>query len=67
MACSYRYSCLGLPVALVYCQMKGCESRLHHVCEGESVDMQEIQIDGAEGDMCRECIDDLWMEGKFEK
>ena len=31
MVCSYRSSCLDLPVALVYFKMKGCELRLHHV------------------------------------
>ena len=47
MACSYRSSCLGLPVALVGGKMKGRESRLHHVCQGEYVDMHEIMIDGS--------------------
>ena len=67
MACSYRSSCLGLPVALVDFQMKGCESRLHHVCQGEYVTMYEIKLDGSEQKICRECIDDLRMGGKFEK
>ena len=67
MACSYRSSCLGFPVALVDCQMKGCESRLHHVCQGEYVAMHEIELDGSERKICRECIDDLRMGGKFEK
>ena len=67
MACSYRYSCLGLPVTLVDCQMKGLESCLHHVCQGEYVAMQEIELDGSERKICRECIDDLRMGGKFEK
>ena len=34
MVCSCRSSCLDLPVALVDFQMKGCESRLRHVCQG---------------------------------
>ena len=54
-------------MALVGCQMKGCESRLHHVCQGEYVAMHEIELDGSERKICRECIDDLRMEGKFEK
>ena len=67
MACSYRSSFIGLPVALVDCQMKGRESRLHHVCQGEYVDMHEIEIDGSERKIFRECIDDLRMGGKCEK
>ena len=67
MVGTYRSSCLGLPVTLVDCQMKGCESRLHHVCQGEYVDMHEIKLDGSERKICRECIDDLRMGGNFEK
>ena len=67
MACSYRSSCLGFPVALVDCQMKGCESRLHHVCQGEYVAMHDIKLDGAERKICRECVDNLRMGGKPEK
>ena len=67
MVCSYRSSCLDLPVALVDCQMKGCELRLHHGCQGEYVAMHEINLDGAEWKICRECVDDLWMGGKNEK
>ena len=54
-------------MALVDCQLKGCESRLHHVCQGEYVAMHEIKLDGSERRICRECIDDLRMGGKFEK
>ena len=67
MLCSHRSSCLGLPVALVNCQMKGWESRLHHVCQGGYVAMHEIELDGLERKICRECIYDLSMGGKFEK
>ena len=67
MACSYRSSCLGLPVALVDCHMKGCESRLHHVCQGGYVAMHDIKLDGAEWKIFRECVDDLQMGGKPEK
>ena len=35
-------------MVIVGCQMKGCESRLHHVCWGEYVAMHEINPDGAE-------------------
>ena len=54
-------------MALVDCQMKGCESRLHHVCQGEYVVMHEIDLDGAERKICREFVDDLRMAGKPEK
>ena len=57
--CSYRSSCLGLPVALVDFQMKGYELRLHHVYQGEYVAMQEIELDGLERKIFRECIDNL--------
>ena len=64
MVCSYRSSCLDLPVALVDFQMKVCESRLHHVCQGEYVAMHEIKLDRAERKICRDCVDDLRMGGK---
>ena len=67
MACSYRSSCLGFPVALVDCQIKGCESRLHHVYQGEYVAMHDIKLDRAERKICRECVDNLWIRGKPEK
>ena len=54
-------------MALVDCQMKGCESRLHHVCQGGYVAIHEIKLNGSERKICRECIDDLRMGGKFEK
>ena len=53
-------------MALVDCQMKGCESRLHHIYQGGYVAMHEIELDESEEKICRECIDDLWMGGKFE-
>ena len=67
MVCSYRSSCLDLPVALVDCQMKGYESRLNHVCQGEYVDMHAIDLDGAKRKICHNCVDDLWMGGKPKK
>ena len=67
MACSCRSSCLGLPVDLFDCQIKGCGSGLHHVCQGGYVDMHESELDGSERNICRECIDDLRMGRKFEK
>ena len=62
--CSY---CIDLPPALVDCQMQGCESRLHHVCQGEYVAMHDINIYGAGLNICQDCVDELWMGGKPEK
>ena len=67
MVCSYRSSCLELPVALVDFQMRGCELRLNHVCQGEYVAIHEIDLDGAERKICRNCVDELWMGDKPEK
>ena len=67
MVCSCRSSFPDLPVALVGCYMKGCELRLHHVCQGGYVDMHEIDLDGAERKICRDCVDKLWMGGKPDK
>ena len=67
MVCSCRSSCLDLPVALVDCQMKGCESRLHLVCQTGYVDMHEINLDGEELNIYRNCVDELWMGGKPDK
>ena len=67
MVCSYRSSCLDLPVTLVDCQIKGCESRLHHVCQSEYVTMHAINIDRAEFKICQNCVDELWMGGKPKK
>ena len=61
---SYRSSCFDLPVVLVDCQVEGCASRLHHVCQGGYVDMHEINLDGAERNICRDCVDELQMESK---
>ena len=54
-------------MALVDCQMKGLELLLHHICQGEYVDMHEIDIDETELNICRDCVDELWMGGKPEK
>ena len=61
MVCSYGYSCLDLPLGLVDCHIKGCESRLHHVCQEVYVAMHDIDIDGAERSICHNCVDKFWM------
>ena len=67
MVCSYRSSCLDLPVELVCCQMKGFGSHLHHVYQGGYVDMHEINLDGAELKICCDFVDELWMGSKPDK
>ena len=54
MVCSYRSSCLDLPVALVGFQMEGCPSRLNQVCQGEYVLLNDIDFDGEERRICRD-------------
>ena len=67
MVCSYRSSCIDLPVTIVDFQMKGYESRVYHVCQGGYVAMYEIDNDRAEFNICRDCLDEIWMGGKPEK
>ena len=54
-------------MALVDCQVEGCASRLHPVCQGGYVAMHEIDIDGAERNICCDFVDEIWMLGKPEK
>ena len=54
-------------MALVDCHMKGCKLRLHHVCQGLYVDIHDINLNGAELNICRDCVDDIWMGGKPDK
>ena len=65
--CSCCSSCLDLLLALVDFEMKGCDSRLHHICQGMYVDMHEIDLDGAELRICCECVYKLCMGGKPDK
>ena len=67
MVCSYRYYCIDLTVAFVDFQIKVCEPRLYHVCQGEYVDMHEIDLDRAEFKIFLDCVDYLWMGGKPDK
>ena len=66
MVCSYPYYCIDLTVKLVYYQMERCALRLHHVCQGEYVAMHEINLDGAERNICHDFVDKIWMGGKPE-
>ena len=52
---------------LVDFQMEVCESCLHHICQGEYVAMHGIDLDGAEQNIFRNCVDELRMGGKPDK
>ena len=54
-------------MALVDCQTKGCELRLHHVCQGGYVAMHDINLDGEEQEIFCNCVDEIWMGGKSDK
>ena len=67
MVCSYRSSCIDLPVALVDCQVEGFHLILHHICQGDYVILNDIDYDGAEWNIFRNCVDKLQGRGKSEK
>ena len=54
-------------MALVDCHMEVCALHLHHVYQREYVAMHEIDLDGAERNIFRGCVDGLRMGGKPEK
>ena len=47
-------------MVLVDFQVDGCPMRLHHVCQGEYVVLNDIDFDGAERKICCDCVDKLW-------
>ena len=51
-------------MALVDCQAEGCPSRLYHVCQGEYVAMNEIDIYGREQNIFRGYVDEIRGQGK---
>ena len=53
-------------MALVYFQMEGRPSRLHHVCQGGYVLLYYIDFEGGERDFFCDCVDELG-EGGSEK
>ena len=59
MVCSYRYSCLDLPMVLFDCQVESFPYRLYHVCKGEYVLLNHIDFDGAERKICRDFVNKL--------
>ena len=64
MVCSYRYSCIDLTLALVGFQVEGCPSRLHHVCQGGYVLLNDIDFNGEERKICRDFVEKLRGRGK---
>ena len=66
MVCSYRYFSLDLTVALVDCKVEGCPLRFRHVCQGGYVVLNDIDFDGVERNICRNCVDELHGRGKSE-
>ena len=66
MVCSYRSSYLDLPVALVDFQVECCPSRLHPVCQGVYVAMNEIDLDGGERKLFHNYVDEIRGRGKSE-
>ena len=66
MVCSYRSSCIDLPVFLVDCQVGGCYSRLQHICQGKYVLLNDIDFDGAKRKIYNNCVDKLRDRGKPE-
>ena len=66
MVCSYHSSCLNLPVALVDCHAEVFLSRLHHICQGEYVILNDIDFDGAEQKLFRDCVDEIGVREKSE-
>ena len=66
MVCSYRSSCIDLPVALVDCWVEGFPSRFHHVYQGGYVAMNEINLDGGERNICHDCVEEIRGRGKSE-
>ena len=54
-------------MTLVDCQIEGCALRLHHIYQGEYVAMHEIDLDGTEPNICRDCVDNFLMGGKSNK
>ena len=67
MVCYCHSSCIDLTVALVDCQAKVCASRLHHVCQGGYLAVHEINLDGAERNICRDYVGKLQMRSKPKK
>ena len=66
MVCSYCYFCLELPVVIIYCQVGGLTLRLNHFYQGGYVLLNDIDFDGTERKICRNCFDNLRDQGKPE-
>ena len=66
MVCSYRSSCLDLPVTVVDFQVEGCPSILKHIYQGGYVAMNEIDLDGGERKIFCDCVDGIRGQVKSE-
>ena len=51
-------------MVLVAFRVKGCPSRLHHVCQGRYVLVNYIDFDGAERNIFDDCVDEIRGRGK---
>ena len=52
-------------MALVHCHMEGCALQFHRVYQGGGVAMYDIDLDRAERNICRDCVDELRGGGKY--
>ena len=66
MVCPYCFYYIDLPVVLVDFHMEHWPSRLHPVCQGEYVVLNDIDFDGADRKVCCACVDKLHVEDKSE-
>ena len=64
--CSYNYSCLELPVALVDCQVGGCPLCLYQICQGGYVPLNYIDFGRAERNIYCNYADELLERGKSD-
>ena len=54
-------------MALVDFQVEGCSLRLYQVCQGGYVAIYDIDLDGAEQNICFNWVAEFQMGGKPEK
>ena len=55
----YRSYFLDLTMALGDFQVEGCPLLLKNICLGGYVVFNDIDFDGGEGNICRQCFDKL--------
>ena len=64
LVCSYRSSCIDLPVELFDCQVEGRTLCLYRVFQGGYVILNGIDFEGGEQKIFCDCVDDLGREGR---